>query len=155
MIGRIEMKGRILSYDDTMRKRYKKDPELSMGVLSLALQDNEEPRLFLGTLEEILIARVGDFSTVAKKAKVSKKDIENVFSDEPNHTINTLIKLLSILNFEFVIPKVQQPKKAKNPVATKTKKKTAVRSRKKVIVPVIKSPSAQISKLARKSKSKK
>jgi len=116
------VKRSLSNYDEAMNIRFKRDAELCIAYLNQTVK-NENHQAFLIALQNVLTARVGDFSTIAKKAKVSEKDIEHVFSDEPNPTINALIKLLNLMNLQFAIPEVQQTKKAKKPVATKAKKR--------------------------------
>lgn len=144
------MKGRLVNYHEGLIKSYKKDKGFSFYYLAHKLNDGD-PQRFLNVLKDVLTAHVGSASAIAKKTKLSTKEVEQILSDESKSEIHNFIKILGTLGLQFATH-VQQPKKAKKTVvATKAKKKTVVRSRKKVIVPVIKIPSAQISKLARKS----
>lgn len=78
------------------------DPELVLLYLNEAFHD-EDQRVFLLALKNVLEAQGGDMTAVAQEANLSRQNLYKVLSAKGNPTLTSLRSVLHTLGFELAI----------------------------------------------------
>jgi|SRR5579872_3442458 len=78
------------------------DPEEAAGYLNAALED-EDPRVFLLALRDVLEARLGGLSTAAKKSRLNRESLYRMLSEKGNPQLKSVRTLLGSMNMHLAI----------------------------------------------------
>lgn len=79
-----------------------KDPELALAYINEAFLD-EDQRVFLLALKNVLEAQGGDMTALAEEASVSRQNLYKVFSARGNPKLDSLRSILHALGYELAI----------------------------------------------------
>lgn len=79
-----------------------KDPETALAYLNEASLDDDQ-RVFLLALKNVLEAHGGDMAAVAEEARLSRQSLYKVLSAKGNPQLNNLRSILHTLGFEIAI----------------------------------------------------
>jgi probable addiction module antidote protein len=79
-----------------------KDPELAQAYLNEAFGD-EDQRVFLLALKNVLEAQGEDMTSVAEAANVSRQNMYKVLSKKGNPQLSSLRSILHAIGFELAI----------------------------------------------------
>ena len=79
-----------------------KDQELALNYLNEALID-EDQRVFLLALKNVLEAQDGDMTSVAEYAKISRQNLYRILSDKGNPKLTSIRSLLNVMGLELAI----------------------------------------------------
>ncbi|HXW86342.1 MAG TPA: transcriptional regulator [Candidatus Bathyarchaeia archaeon] len=83
------------------------DPEFVLTYLNESLTDEDE-RVFLLALKDVVEARGEDISSIAKKANLSHQEIHRMLSAEEDPRLTSVRSLLHALNLELAIQSVKK-----------------------------------------------
>ncbi len=100
-----------LSYHDDLIENLK-DIDFSIAYLNECLND-EDPRLFLNALRNVLEAQ-GGLKEAAKKADLNRENLYRMLSDKGNPQINSIYKLMSSLGLRLSVGQSDENKAHKN-----------------------------------------
>ena len=89
-----------LSYHDDLLESLK-DIDFSIAYLNECL-DDEDPRLFLNALRNVLDAH-GGLKETAKKTKLNRESLYRMLSDDGNPQINSIYKLMNSLGLRLSV----------------------------------------------------
>lgn len=79
-----------------------KNPEEALAYLNEALLD-EDQRMFLLALKNVLEAQGGDMTAVAEEANLSRQNLYKVLSEKGNPQLKSLRPILHALGYELAI----------------------------------------------------
>lgn len=95
-----------------MKKRHKdfqeyllqslSDPKEALAYLNEALMD-EDQRVFLLALRDVLEAQDGDMSALAQQAALNRENLYRIFSNKGNPKLTSLRSILHVLGMELAI----------------------------------------------------
>jgi probable addiction module antidote protein len=95
-----------------MKKRHKdfqeyllnslRDPKQALAYLNEALMD-EDQRVFLLALKDVLEAQDGDMSALAQQAELNRENLYRIFSQKGNPKLTSLRSILHVLGMELAI----------------------------------------------------
>ena len=74
-----------------------KDPEHALGYLNATLMD-EDQRVFLQALKDVLHAQGGDMSKLAHASSLNRENLYRMLSDKGNPRLSSLRAVLDALN---------------------------------------------------------
>lgn len=83
-----------------------RDPQKAIAYLNACLTD-EDPRVFLVALKDVLSSINANMSKVAKRSTISRKSLYHMLSDKGNPKLNNIISVLDALGLQLAV----QPKK--------------------------------------------
>ena len=95
------MTKRLIDYQERLLKKLT-DEEFAAEYLNQALKE-EDPRMFLLALKNVVAAQGEDISTLAKETNVARMSIYRMLSIKGNPKFTNLISLLSSAGFEVEI----------------------------------------------------
>ncbi len=101
------MKTRFIDYHETLLEALK-DPEEAEGYLNACLMD-EDPRVFLSALKNVLQAQGGDMTNLAKKADLNRENLYRILSKKGNPKLTSIIAILNAVGLQLAV----QPYKTK------------------------------------------
>ena len=101
------MKNRIRDYQETLLEVLQ-DPDEAQAYLNACLMD-EDPRVFLLALKDVLQARGGDMATLAKKANLNRENLYRMLSEKGNPKLTSIIAVLNAVGLHLSV----QPYKTK------------------------------------------
>jgi probable addiction module antidote protein len=78
------------------------DPKLALAYLNEALVD-EDQRVFLLTLKNVLEAQGGDMTTIAEEANVSRQNLYRILSKQGNPKLTSIRSVLHVLGLELAV----------------------------------------------------
>ncbi len=78
------------------------DPKEALAYLNEALTD-EDQRVFLLALKEVMEAQNGDMSSVARQAQLNRENIYRMLSNKGNPKLTSLRSVLHVLGLELAI----------------------------------------------------
>lgn len=78
------------------------DPKESLAYLNAALID-EDQRVFLLALKDVLEAQGGSFSKLSKEAQLNRENLYRMFSEKGNPKLTNLRSVLHVLGWELAI----------------------------------------------------
>lgn len=91
-------------FQDYLSERLK-DSELALAYLNEALAD-ENQRVFLLALKDVIDAQGGDISYLAREAHLSRQNVYRMLSNKGNPRWNSLTSLFNALGFQLqLLPK--------------------------------------------------
>lgn len=93
-------KGLILKDDLAIRLE---DPEFALEYLKAALDDSDEPRVFLLALRDI--ADVRGMSSLARISKLQRENLYRILSEKGNPELSSLASILNALGFKLSVEK--------------------------------------------------
>lgn len=78
------------------------DPELALAYLNEACAD-EDPRIFLVALKNVLEAHNGDMTAIAAAAQLSRQSLYRILSEKGNPRVGNLRSVLHVLGLEIAV----------------------------------------------------
>jgi probable addiction module antidote protein len=99
-------KKRFVDYHEDLIQELQ-NPREAQEYLNAALKDEDE-RVFLLALKDVLEAQGGDFATLAKKTKLNRENLYRILSKKGNPKLTSLKAVINALGLELA---VQLPKK--------------------------------------------
>lgn len=82
-----------------------KNPELAIAYLNEAISD-EDQRVFLLALKDVIEAQSGDMTAIAEEAKLNRPTVYRMLSQKGNPRWTSLTSLVSALGLQLqVLPK--------------------------------------------------
>jgi probable addiction module antidote protein len=87
---------------------YLKDEEFAAEFLSQSLEEGDF-KTFLLSLKDIMRVH-GSIQSIAKKCKISRSTLYNIFSEKANPEMKTILVLLGFLGYELKV--LKKPKKS-------------------------------------------
>lgn len=103
------MKKRLISYHDELMKALK-DPNEALEYLNAALRD-DDPRVFLLAVKNVVEAQGGEMATLAKKAKLNRENLYRMLSEKGNPKLTSIISLLNVLGMDLAVQPYERSKK--------------------------------------------
>lgn len=79
-----------------------KDPERALAYLNAAFDDEDE-RVFLLALKNVLEAQGGDMSAIAEEAQLSRQSLHKILSKNGNPKLTSLRSVLHALGYDLAI----------------------------------------------------
>jgi probable addiction module antidote protein len=95
------MKRVLRNYQDKLLQDLQ-DHELASAYLNVALTD-EDPRIFLLALKNVLEAQGGDMSGLAKKSKLNRENLYRILSNKGNPKLNSIVAVLNALGLHLAV----------------------------------------------------
>lgn len=86
------------------------DPAEAVAYLNAALLD-EDQRVFLVALKDVLEAHGGDISAVAEEAELNRENLYRMLSEKGNPKLTSLRSVLHVLGLELAIQPSQPHKR--------------------------------------------
>lgn len=83
------------------------DPSEALAYLNAALMDEDE-RVFLLALKNVVEAQGGDITTLAKEAELNRENLYRILSKKGNPKLTSIRSVLNVLGLQLA---VQQYKK--------------------------------------------
>ena len=78
------------------------DPETALAYLNEALLDDDQ-RVFLLALKDVLEAQGGDMSALAREAQLNRENLYRMLSTKGNPKLTSLRSVLNVLGMELAI----------------------------------------------------
>jgi len=79
-----------------------KDPEHAFAYLNTAF-DDEDDRVFLLALKNVLQAQGGDMTAVAEQAHITRQSLHKILSEQGNPRLTSLRSILHVLGYDLAI----------------------------------------------------
>jgi len=79
-----------------------KNPERAFAYLNAAFDDEDE-RVFLLALKNVLEAQGGDMTAVAKEAQLTRQSLHKILSKKGNPRLTSLRSVLHVLGYDLAI----------------------------------------------------
>lgn len=92
---------RLIDYQEDLIESLK-DPQEALAYLNAALMD-EDPRIFLIALKNVLEAQSGDMTTLAKKADLNRGNLYRIFSKQGNPKLTSIKSVLNTMGLELAV----------------------------------------------------
>ena len=86
------------NYEELLSEELK-DQKLALAYLNNALAE-DDPKVFLIALKDVLEAQKSNFSNIAKEAHVTRQNLYRMLSDKGNPRWNNLSSLFGALGFQ-------------------------------------------------------
>jgi probable addiction module antidote protein len=102
-------KRRVSSYDDWLSEHLSKNPELAMGYLQDAFED-EDPRMFLLALARVAKAQ-GGLAALAKKTGLNRETLYRTLSLKGNPKLQSIDAILRSLGMRLSVERLPEKKK--------------------------------------------
>lgn len=100
-------KKRFIDYQQQLLKQLQ-DEEFASGYLNEALND-EDPRMFLLALKNVIAAQEDNISSIAKESNITRTSIYRILSLKGNPKLTNIISLLDAVGLQLAV----QPNKHK------------------------------------------
>jgi len=100
-------KKRFIDYQEQLLNQLQ-DEEFASGYLNEALND-EDPRMFLLALKNVIAAQEDNISSIAKESNITRTSIYRILSLKGNPKLTNIISLLDAVGLQLAI----QPNKPK------------------------------------------
>ncbi len=94
-------KKRFIPYQDVLIESLK-DQEEAIAYLNAALSD-EDPRIFLIALKNILTAQGITIPAVAKKTTLNRENLYRILSDDGNPTLTSMVSILHSVGLNLAV----------------------------------------------------
>lgn len=78
------------------------DPAFAVAYLNEALADDDQ-RVFLLALKNVLEAQNGDMTAIAKEAELSRQNLYKILSDQGNPKLTSVRSVLHVLGLELAV----------------------------------------------------
>ncbi len=95
------MKRKMIDYQEDLIESLR-DPEDAIAYLNAALMDDDE-RMFLLALKNVLEAQGGDMTTLAKEADLNRENLYRILSHKGNPKLTSIKSLLNAMGFELAV----------------------------------------------------
>jgi len=90
-----------ISHDETIIRRFRKDPQFAAVYIKAALVDEDEPRLLLIALRHFAQAR--GIARVAKAAGVERESLYRALSASGNPCLSTLVAVTKAIGLKLSV----------------------------------------------------
>jgi probable addiction module antidote protein len=90
-----------VSHDKVMVRWIKKDPEFAAGYLKAALEDSDEPRVWLIALRHV--AQAYGIAKVAKAAGIERESLYRALSEKGNPRLSTLMAVTKVMGLRLTV----------------------------------------------------
>jgi probable addiction module antidote protein len=94
-------KKRFIDYHEDLMQELQ-DPHEAQAYLNAALKDEDE-RVFLLALKDVLEAQGGDIGTLAKKTKLNRENLYRILSKKGNPKLTSLKTVINALGLELAV----------------------------------------------------
>ena len=95
------MKKRFIDYQKELIQSLQ-DPEEAVAYLNAALMDDDE-RVFLLALKNILEAQEGDMTSLARITKLNRENLYRILSQKGNPRLTSIRSVLNALGLELAV----------------------------------------------------
>lgn len=95
------MKAKFIDYHEALLEALK-NPKEAQAYLNACLMD-EDPRVFLSALKNVLQAQGRDISNLAKKAKLNRENIYRMLSKKGNPKLSSIIAVLNAVGLHLAV----------------------------------------------------
>ncbi len=95
------MKRKFIDYEEYLIESLK-DPKEAQAYLNACLMD-EDPRVFLLALKDVLQAQGKDISTLAKKAKLNRENLYRMLSQKGNPKLTSIMAVLNAVGLQLAV----------------------------------------------------
>ena len=95
------MKKRFIDYQEELIQSLQ-DPEEAVAYLNAALMDDDE-RIFLLALKNVLEAQEGDMTSLARVTKLNRENLYRMLSKKGNPKLTSIRSVLNALGFELAV----------------------------------------------------
>ena len=95
------MKKRLLDYQDELINSLQ-DIDEARAYLNAALLD-EDPRIFLLALKNVLEAQGGDISALAQKTQLNRENLYRMLSKKGNPKLTSIISVLNSIGLHLAV----------------------------------------------------
>ncbi|HET7108115.1 MAG TPA: addiction module antidote protein [Candidatus Acidoferrum sp.] len=89
------------SHDEAIIRRLRKDPEFAAEYVKAALEDTEEPLVFLLALRHLAQAR--GIAKVAKAAGIERESLYRALSRRGNPRLSTLVAVTKAIGLKLTV----------------------------------------------------
>jgi len=90
-----------VSHDEAVIRRLRKDPEFAAEYLKAALEDTDDPRVFLVALRHLAQAR--GMAKVAKAAGIERESLYRALSVRGNPRVSTLVAVTKAIGLKLTV----------------------------------------------------
>lgn len=98
-------KARLIDYQEELLKSLQ-DPKEAAAYLNAALVD-EDPRIFLIALKNVIAAQEEDISSLAKKAQLNRENLYRMLSSRGNPKLTSIVSLLDAVGLHLEVQPVR------------------------------------------------
>ena len=95
------MKKRFIDYQEELIKSLQ-DPEEAVAYLNAALMDDDD-RIFLLALKNVLEAQEGDMASLAQVTKLNRENLYRMLSKKGNPKLTSIRSVLNALGLELAV----------------------------------------------------
>lgn len=95
------MNKRFIDYQDILLDKLQ-DPDAAQAYLNAALEDEDE-RVFLLALKDVLEAQGGDMSSLAKRTKLNRENLYRILSKKGNPKLTSLQAVLHAMGLQLAV----------------------------------------------------
>lgn len=95
------MNKRLKSYQEELIASLQ-DPNEARAYLNAALMDEDE-RIFLIALKNVIEAQGGDMTAIAKKSKLNRENLYRILSKKGNPKLTSIISLLNAIGLQLAV----------------------------------------------------
>jgi probable addiction module antidote protein len=95
------MKKKLIDYQEELIQSLQ-DPEEAMAYLNAALMDDDE-RIFLLALKNVLEAQEGDMASLARVTKLNRENLYRMLSKKGNPKLTSIRSVLNALGLELAV----------------------------------------------------
>ena len=95
------MNKRLIDYQEELIESLR-DPDEAREYLNAALMD-EDPRIFLLALKNVLAARDGAMAAFAKKAQLNRENLYRMLSKKGNPKLTSIKSVLNALGLDLAV----------------------------------------------------
>ena len=92
---------KLIDYQEHLIERLK-DPRKALAYLNAALTDEDE-RVFLLALKNVLEAQGGDMTSLAKEADLNRENLYRIFSRRGNPKLTSIKSVLNAMGLELAV----------------------------------------------------
>ena len=100
------MKRKMIDYQEDLIESLR-DPQEAVAYLNAALMDEDE-RIFLLALKNVLEAQGGDMTTLAKDAHLNRENLYRILSRKGNPKLTSIKSVLNAMGFELAVQEPRQ-----------------------------------------------
>jgi probable addiction module antidote protein len=90
-----------VSHDEAVIRRLRKDPEFAAEYLKAALEETDDPRVFLVALRHLAQAR--GMAKVAKAAGIERESLYRALSVRGNPRVSTLVAVTKAIGLKLTV----------------------------------------------------
>lgn len=94
-------KNRLVDYQEQLLLKLQ-DEEFAAAYLSEALSD-EDPRMFLLALKNVIEAQQGDLTAIAEESNLTRMSVYRILSKRGNPKLTSIVSLLSAVGLQLSV----------------------------------------------------